>query len=93
MIELTYAKTPGIFPAVAPVSYWPICFSCPPLTVPEVFAKVNSSQFPSRNVSSAAVYTVRVETGGTSKEHAKVFSAADPDTKECFLQEKLFVSR
>lgn len=40
-----------------------------------------------------AVYTGRVETGGTSKEHAKVFSAADPDTKECFLQEKLFVSR
>ena len=39
------------------------------------------------------VYTARVGTGGTSKEHANVFSAADPDTKECFLQEKLFVSR
>ena len=44
-------------------------------------------------VSSAAVYTARVGTGGASKEHAKVFSAAYPDTKECFLQEKLSVSR
>ena len=44
-------------------------------------------------VSSAAVYTAQVGTGGTSKEHAKVLGAADPDSKECFLQEKLFVSR
>ena len=37
----------GDAPFNLPVSYWPI-FSQSLETVPEVFAKVNSSQFPSR---------------------------------------------
>ena len=38
----------GIVPGNAPVSYWPIFFLLSLVTVPEVFAKVNSPQFPSR---------------------------------------------
>ena len=38
----------GWFLGKAPVSYWPIFFFLSPVTVPEVFAKVNSVQFPSR---------------------------------------------
>ena len=34
----------------APVSYWPVVFSLFLVTIPEVFAKVNSAQFPSRSL-------------------------------------------
>ena len=37
----------GIGTGDAPVSYWPIFFSLTLVTVSEVFAKVNSTQFPS----------------------------------------------
>ena len=39
-----FAKTSGIVTGDAPVSYWPIF----PATVPGVFARVNSTQFPPR---------------------------------------------
>ena len=45
--EMCLAMVSGIAIEEAPVSYWPIS----PLalvTVPEVFAKVNSTQFPTR---------------------------------------------
>ena len=45
--QLTFAKTSGIVKGDAPVCYWPITLS--PVTVPDVFAKVNSAQFPSRS--------------------------------------------
>ena len=35
----------GIVDGDAPVSYWPFFFSLSPVTVPEVFAKVNQAQF------------------------------------------------
>ena len=35
----------GILTGDAPVSYWPIFFSLSPVTVPEVFTKVNQAQF------------------------------------------------
>ena len=38
----------GIVPGNAPISYWLIFFSLSLVTVPEVFAKVDSPQFPSR---------------------------------------------
>ena len=44
--ELAFAKNPGIVIGDAPVSYWSI-FPLSLVTVPEVFAKVNSAQFPS----------------------------------------------
>ena len=44
--ELAFAKISGIVTGDAPVSYWTI-FPLSPITVPEVFAKVNSAQFPS----------------------------------------------
>ena len=48
----------GIFTEHAPVSYWPI-FSPPLVTVPEVFAKVNSTQFfLASKVAEFAVYKV-----------------------------------
>ena len=37
----------GIVPGNAPISYWLIFFSLSLVTVPEVFAKVDSPQFPS----------------------------------------------
>ena len=46
-VELAFAKTFGIVTWDAPVSYWPIFFLSL-VTVAEVFAKVNSAQFPSR---------------------------------------------
>ena len=45
--ELTFTKTSGIVNGDAPVCYWPITLS--PVTVPDVFAKVNSAKFPSRS--------------------------------------------
>ena len=45
--EMYPASVPGIVTENAPVCYSPI-FSQSLETVPEVFAKVNSSQFPSR---------------------------------------------
>ena len=45
--ELAFALTSGIATDLGlSVSYWPI-FSLFPLTVPAVFAKVKSAQFPS----------------------------------------------
>ena len=41
--EIRVAIVSGIVTRDAPVSYWPIFFHAP-----EVFAKVNSDQFPSR---------------------------------------------
>ena len=41
------AITSGIVAGNAPVSYWPTCFPSI-VTVPEVFSKINSIQFPSR---------------------------------------------
>ena len=38
----------GIVTGDTPVSYWPIFFPVVTETVPEVFAKLNSAQFPSR---------------------------------------------
>ena len=43
----------GIVTGDAPVSYWPI-FPLSLVTVPEVFAKINSDQFPSVRVSKVA---------------------------------------
>ena len=46
-IDMRHAIVSGIVTGEAPLSYWPIS----PLalvTVPEVFAKVNSTQFPTR---------------------------------------------
>ena len=40
------AIVPGMVTRDAPVSYWPV-FSLSLVTVPEVFAKVNSAQIPS----------------------------------------------
>ena len=40
------AIVPGMVTRDAPVSYWPF-FSLSLVTVPEVFAKVNSAQIPS----------------------------------------------
>ena len=40
--EIRPAVVPGIVTGDAPVSYWPI------FHYPQVFAKVNSAQFPSR---------------------------------------------
>ena len=45
--ELRPAIVFGIGTGDSPVSYWPIFFLFP-VTLPEVFAKVNSSQIPSR---------------------------------------------
>ena len=42
-----FANTSGIVTSDVLVSYWPI-FPLSPVTVPEVFAKVNSTQFPPR---------------------------------------------
>ena len=42
---------PAIVPGIAPVSYWPIFFFLSLTTVPEILAKVNSSQFLSRYLS------------------------------------------
>ena len=39
--ELDFSKTSGIVTEDAPFSYWPIALPCP-----QVFAKVNSAQFP-----------------------------------------------
>ena len=44
--ELAFALTSGIATVDVSVSYWPV-FSLSPLTVPAVFAKVKSVQFPS----------------------------------------------
>ena len=44
---LTFAKTSGILTGCVLVSYWPI-FPLSLVIVPEVFAKVKSSQFSSR---------------------------------------------
>ena len=46
LAEFAFAKTSGIVIGDALASYWPI-FSLPPVTVPEVFSKVNLEQFPS----------------------------------------------
>lgn len=46
LAEFAFAKTSGIVIGDALASYWPI-FSLPPVTVPEVFSKVNPEQFPS----------------------------------------------
>ena len=45
--EMRLAIVCGMVTGEAPVSYWPIS---PPalVTVPEIFAKVNSTQFPTR---------------------------------------------
>ena len=42
------ASVSGIVIGDAPISYWSIFFSRSLATAPEVFAKVNSTQFPSR---------------------------------------------
>ena len=42
------AIVPGIVTGDAPLSYWLNFFPLSLVTVPEVFAKVNSTQFPSR---------------------------------------------
>ena len=44
--EMRPAIVSGIATGDAPVSYWSI-FSLTPVTIPEVFARVNSIQFPS----------------------------------------------
>ena len=41
----------GIVAGDAPVSYWPTFFPLSLVTAPDVFAKVNSTQFPSRFLS------------------------------------------
>ena len=41
---MIFAKASGIVTGDALVSYWPI-FPLPPVTVPEVFAKLNLAQF------------------------------------------------
>ena len=46
--EMRRAIVSGIVPGDALVSYWPKFFSLSLVTIPEVFAKVNSSQFASR---------------------------------------------
>ena len=47
--ELAFAKNSGIVIGDAPVSYWSI-FPLSPVTVPEVFAKVNSAQLYQHNL-------------------------------------------
>ena len=42
------AIVPGIVTGDAPLSYWPNFFPLSLVTIPEVFAKINSTQFPSR---------------------------------------------
>ena len=42
------AVVSGIVTGDVPVSYWPIFFGLSPVTVPEIFAEVNSVQTPSR---------------------------------------------
>ena len=44
---MSRAIVSGIGIGDALISYWPI-FCLSPITIPEVFAKVNSAQFPSR---------------------------------------------
>ena len=46
--EVRPAIVSGIVTGDVPVSYWPIFFCLSPVTVPEVFAEVNSVQSPSR---------------------------------------------
>jgi len=46
--EMRGAIVSGIVPGNAPVSYWPIFFSLSLVTIPKVFAKFDSPQFPSR---------------------------------------------
>ena len=46
--EMRRAIVSGIVPGDALVSYWPKFFSLSLVTIPEVFAKFNSSQFASR---------------------------------------------
>ena len=46
-VKMCPAIVSGFVTEHAPVNYWSIFFLCL-VTVPEVFAKVNSAQFPSR---------------------------------------------
>ena len=46
--EMRPAIVSGIVIGDALISYWLIFFPLSQITVPEVFAKVNSAQFPSR---------------------------------------------
>ena len=55
----TGAETqPAVVSGNAPVSYWSI-FPLSLVTVPEVFAKVNSTQFPSRSFSGEWTHSIR----------------------------------